>query len=450
MIPARRFVRSRKAAVAAAAILAAGLFAALPAPTATAAPPAAPDRSAVDSLVARVEGLPLPRPVEGEVRVAPASAERRLKRTFLDTQAAQPGWRDEGIVVAAGTHRLEDVAEAIGRPDLLRCEGRLCRLAAPLAVETGATLVIDQLTVELDQATGTAIIAFGDLFFSTATIQGRNGDRLATTDGAGFRPFVVAYDASRTVIRDSQFTALGYDAFGTTGLAFLTASRDDPAARPEVEIVGSVIEDVFDGVFVRGGGRVEIARNMVTASGRHGLVLRDGTRQVLLTANAIAASGAAVDNGNGILVSRGVLDAVISDNTIEGSTGSAILVNNGSFDVTIVGNTLANNGRDALVVYESHDLDLLRNTISGNGRSAIRVRASDGIRIEENALRENARAGLDLHDWSAAAREPNEEEEALIRPTVVTATRNVFADNARGDCAVEGAVTLLPEGDHDC
>jgi parallel beta-helix repeat protein len=141
---------------------------------------------------------------------------------------------------------------------------------------------------------------------------------------------------------------------------------------------------------------------------------------------------------------------VISDNTIEGSTGAAILVNNGSFDVGIVGNTLANNGRDALVVYESHDLDLLRNTISGNGRSAIRVRASDGIRIEENALRENARAGLDLHDWTTASREPNEEEEALIRPTVVTATRNVFADNARGDCVLEGAVTVLPEGDHDC
>ncbi len=415
-----------------------------------AAPPAPPGRAAVDALVERVLGLPLPSPVEGEIRVAPASEERRLKRSFLDVQAAQPAWRDEGIVVAAGTHRLENVAAAIARPDLLRCDGRLCRLAAPLAVETGATLVIDQLTVELEQSTGTVIVAFGDLFISGAAIQGRDGERLATTDGTAFRPFVVAYDASRTTIRDSRLTALGYDSFGTTGLALLTVSRDEPAGHPELALVASTIEDTIDGVFVRGGGRVEIARNIVTASRRHGIVLRDGTSDALVAANAVTASGAAADNGSGILVSRGVRNAVIADNTVDGSAAAAIQVANGSFDLAIAGNTLSGSGRDALVVYESHGIDVMGNTIAGSGRSAIRVRASDDIRIEENALRQNARAGLDLHDWSAAAREPNEEEAALIRPTVVTAQRNVFAENGRGDCVVEGTVTVLPAGDHDC
>lgn len=418
--------------------------------TAWAEPPSAPGRDAVDALVQRIEGLPLPAPVEGELRVGAASEERRLRRSFLDTQAAQPGWHGEGIVIASGTHRLEGVAEAIGRADLLRCDGRRCQLAAPLAVETGAALVIDQLTLELEQSTGTVIVAFGDLFFSGAAIQGRSGDRLATTDGTTFRPFIVAYDASRTVIRNSQLTALGYDAFGTTGLAVLTASRDDPAAHPELEIAGSVIEDVYDGIFVRGGGKVAVARTIVTGSPRHGVVLRDGTRDALLVANAITASGAAADNGNGILISRGVAAAVLADNTVEGSAASAILVNNGSSDLTIAGNTLTGSGRDALVVYESHAVDIIRNTITGNGRSAIRVRASDAVRIEENTLRDNVRAGLDVHDWTAAAREPNEEEEALIRPTEVTAQRNVFADNARGDCALEGAVTVLPNGANDC
>jgi hypothetical protein len=33
---------------------------------------------------------------------------------------------------------------------------------------------------------------------------------------------------------------------------------------------------------------------------------------------------------------------------------------------------------------------------------------------------------------------------------VVTATGNIFSNNARGDCLVEGAVTVLPDGDNDC
>jgi parallel beta-helix repeat protein len=428
----------------------AGLIAAGAVSAAVAAPPAPPSREAIDQVVAAVQALPLPAPVEGELRVAPASEERRLRRSFLDVQAAQPGWRDEGIVVASGVHRLEAVAESIDRPDLLTCDERLCRLTAPLAVESGATLVIDQLTLELEQSSGAALIAFGDLFLSLATVLGRDGERLAVTDGPSFRPFVVAYDGSRTVVRDSRFAALGYDSFGTTGLSFLTASRDDPAGHPEVQIVASMIEDVFEGVFVRGGGRVEIARNIITGSGRHGVVLRDGTRQTTIVSNAITASGAAAENGNGIVVSRGVLDAAIADNTIEGSAASAILVNNGSIDVTISGNTMTGSGRDALVIYESQAIDVARNTIVGNGRSGIRVRASDGIRVEENALRDNARAGLDLHDWSTAAREPNEEEAALSRPTVVTATGNIFSNNARGDCLVEGVVTVLPDGDNDC
>lgn len=447
--------RSRQARLPALLLLA--VLAVLPV-AAPAAPPDVPSAAEIDARVAAIQALPLPtegptgEDASGEdaVRIGIASAESRLQRSFLELQQSLPGWHDEGIVIAAGRHRLETVAEGLARPDLLRCDQQGCRLSAPLAVEAGAMLVIDGLTVELDQPTGTVIVAFGDLFVDRATIEGRNGAGPAVTDGADFRPFIVAYDESRTVIRDSRLANLGFDTFSTTGLAVMTLSRDDPTAHPELAMVGTVVEDVYDGVFVRAGGRVALLRNTVTDAGRHGIVARDGSENVLIAENVVTGSGAAADNGNGIVVSRGVSGAVVAGNRVEGSAASAILVERDAADLALGGNQLVGSGRDGLIVYESSDVDILGNGIARSARSGIRVRASDGVRIEGNALEDNARTGVDAHDWSGASREPNDEETPLIRSTVVTVTGNRFAGNERGPCLFEGVVTVLPAGASDC
>jgi hypothetical protein len=417
------------------------------------APPEVPSTADITSRMAAVQQLPLPAadPMdEDAVYVGIAAEERALTRNFLELQEALPAWSGEGIIVAAGSHRLEAVAEALARPDLLDCAAALCRVQAPLAVEAGAMLIVDGLTVELEQDAGSAIVAFGDLFVSGATIEGRDGTAPATTDGEAFRPFIIAYDASRTVIRDSRLAALGFDLFGTTGLAVMTLSRDDPAGHPELDLVGTLIEDLFDGVFVRGGARVEVLRNTITTAGRHGIVVRDGTANVLIAENVVTGSGAMAENGNGIVVSREARDAVVMANRVEGSAASGILVERAATGLAISGNELRGNGRDGLIIYESGDIDVLGNGIVASGRSGIRVRASDGVRIMGNVLEGNARAGVDAHDWSGAAREPNDEERPLIRPTEVTVTGNRFADNQRGPCLFEGAVTVLPVDGSDC
>lgn len=420
-----------------------------PAP-AQAAPPVPASRDAINAALGEIQSLPVPAPEAGEVRVGRPADERRLARGFLEDLAAQPDWPDEGIVVAAGRHRLEEVAAALGRPELLACEAKACRLEAPLAVETGATLVIDGLTVALEQRAGAVIIAFGDLFLSLATIQGQNGDLPATTDGDAFRPFVVAYDKSRTLIRDSRLAALGYDGNGTTGLTVAVTSRDEPKGRPALQLVGSLIEDAFDGIQLRGAGQSVLLRNRIKGSLRHGIVARDGASDLLIADNDIAGSGASADNGNGLLLARGVTQTAVLANRITGSAGAAIQIEKGDFDLTLAGNELARSGRDGLVIYESWSIELRRNAIAQNGRSGIRIRASDAILVSENGLTGNARAGIDLQDWSGMSRPPSDEEAALIRPTEATVQGNRFVDNAKGDCLVQGAVTVLPADGNDC
>jgi|GEM_PF-1145434 len=448
--PPFRRLRLGQRAVVGSFVAAAVPFVAL---VAAADPPEVPSIEAINARIAAVQQLPLPAPdvlAEDTVYVAVAADERTLARNFLAVQEALPAWSGEGIVIAEGSHRLEAVAEALGRPDLLDCAAERCRLAAPLGVESGATLIIDALTVDLEQDSGSVIVAFGDLFVSRATIEGRSGPEPARTDGEAFRPFVIAYDASRTVIRDSRLAALGFDTFGTTGLAVMTLSRDDPAAHPELALVGTLIEDVYDGVFVRDAARVEALRNTVTAAGRHGIVVRDGTANALVAENVITNSGAMADNGNGIVVSRGTEGAIVAGNRIEDSAASAILVERDAVDVAISANQLQGSGRDGLVIYESGPIDVLGNGIVGNGRSGVRVRASDGVRIVGNVLEGNGRAGVDAHDWSGASRQPNEEEQPLIRPTEITVTGNRFAGNESGPCLLAGVVTVLPVDGSDC
>ncbi len=430
-------------------LLVAALALALAGP-ALATPPVPASREALNEALDGIQSLPLPVPEAGEVRIGRPADERRLNRSFLEDLAAQPDWPNEGIVIAAGRHRLEEVAAVLDRPELLACEIDTCRLAAPLAVESGAVLVIDGLTVRLEQRAGAAIVAFGDLFVSLSAIEGRAGDAPATTDGTAFRPFIVAYDRSRTVIRGSRLASLGYDAAGTTGLAVTVTSRDDPPARPVLLLVGNLIENMYDGVLVRGSAEATLLRNRVRASLRHGIAIRDGAADGLIADNDIVGSGAMADNGNGILMSRGITRTAVLANRIVDSAGAAVQIDKGAFDLTFAGNELARSGRDGLVIYESWSVDLQRNAIARNGRSGIRIRAADGILVAENGLTGNARAGVDLQDWSTVTKPPNEEEAALIRPTEATIEGNRFADNARGDCVVQGVVTILPADGNDC
>lgn len=415
-----------------------------------AAPPPTLTGEALNAKVDDLQALSVPDEQAGELRVGRPGDERRLNRGFLELLAAQPDWPDEGIVVAAGRHRLESIARRLDRPGLLACDGDGCRLGAPLAVEDGATLIIDGLTLDLEQRAGAAIIAHGDLFISHSSVWGRNGEAVAATEGSAFRPFIVAYDASRTVIRDSRFAALGYDGFGVTGLAVMTSSAEDPRDRPELRMTTTLVEDLFDGIFVRGARRVEILRSKVAGSKRNGIVLRDGTRDALVADSDVMRTGPNIDNGHGIIVSRGTARAALLGNRVQSSSGSGIVVDRGTADLTIASNEIRGSGRDGVVVFESAGIDILRNTVEASGRSAVRVRSSDAVRIIDNALRGSGRVGVDLHDWSAMGRAPRDDEEPLIRPTVVSATGNRFATNQRGNCEVQGNVTVLPADQRDC
>jgi poly(beta-D-mannuronate) C5 epimerase len=430
-----------------AGLLGLAVAAAILAAPALAAPPPVPDAEAIAAIVEELNERPLPASVPGEVAVREASGERDLDRGFAEDLAALPGWTGEAIAVASGILRLEEVARALARPDLLDCAEAACRLAAPLLIEHGAALVVDGVEVRLEQDAGALISAAGDLFVSDAELVGWNAsaDGPAETDAQGrrFRPWLAGLEANRTLIRRSRLAHLGYDSNSTQGLAFTDAGRADAAGRPAADIVDNRIEDLWFGFFTWNAQGVRVLRNTVEGSHVYGLDPHDATRDMLIAENFIRGTR----DSHGVVMSREIHDTVVTRNRSMGNGGAGFFLDKGSWNVAFVGNESFENGTDGITVYESRDVRIAGNDVAGNGRAGIRIRAAAGIEITDNIVHDNDGPGIFVYDWSHAAREPDEEDQRYMQPVSVTITGNRIVDNDSGDCSIQGEVEIVANSD---
>lgn len=430
-------------------LLGAALVVCLTTATARAAPPV-PTEDEIEALAQTVLTAALPASTPGTVSITEAAGERDLSRGFLDDLEALPAWPGEAILVETGTHRLEDLAAALDRADLVACEAAACRLAAPLLVAHGAGLVIDGLTLRLVQEAGALVSAAGDLWISEATLEGwhEGQDQPAATDAEGrqFRPWIAGLEANRTVIRQSRLAHLGYDSNSTQGLAFTDADRRPRLGRPEVDLVDSQIEDLFFGFFTWNAEGVRVLRNQIDDSHVYGLDPHDATRDMLIAENFVQNTR----DSHGIVMSREIHDTVVTRNRSIANGGAGYFLDKGSWNVTFAHNEAFDNGTDGITVYESSDVLIQDNHVAGNGRAGIRIRASADITILDNIVHHNAGPGIFVYDWSHAAREPDAEDEKHMQPVSVTIIGNRMADNDSGDCSLQGEITVHKADASDC
>ena len=411
-----------------------------------------PTRAEIEALAETLLEEPLPTPLEGEVAIVEAAGEPALRRGFLADLRALPAWAGLAIVLGTGRHRLEALPALVDRPDLLACDGRRCRLAAPLVVAADAVLVVDGVELRLVQEAGALVTAYGGLFISDSTLLGWSeaADGPAATDSRGsvFRPWITGLEDNRTLVRRSRLAHLGYQGTSTFGLAFTHGGRDPALGGPRVSVVGNRIEDLYFGFFSFGAVGVEVIGNEIEESHVYGVDPHDATRDMLIALNTVTGTR----RSHGIILSREIHDAAVVLNESRDNAGAGLFVDKGSFDVTFARNRSVANGRDGMVVYESRDVRIIRNELFGNGRAGVRVRASADILIRSNAIRHNAGPGIFVYDWSHAAREPDAEDKTHLQPTSVTLAANSLADNAGGACSIKGEVELRPpaDGPSDC
>ncbi len=354
--------------------------------------------------------------------------------------------------MANGVVRLEEVAAALARPDLLACTALDCRLAAPLLVEAAATLVIQGTTVRMIQSAGALLSAQGALFISDAELIGWDeaAEATAATDPEGtvFRPWVAGLEANRTIIRNSRLAHLGYLSNATQGLAFTTSGRNPPAGRPEVDIVRSRIEDLYYGFYTWEAEGVRLLQNIFEGNQLYGIDPHDRSRDMLIAENFVRST----KYRHGIVLSREISDTVVVRNRSIANAGSGFFLDKGSHHVTFAENESFDNEIDGFTVLESRDVVIQGNHVANNGRTGIRIRSSADVLIKDNIIHDNVGPGIFAYDWTDNVRQPDDEERRHMQPVRLTISGNRLSDNDGGGCNLRGDVTLVRPsgGNSDC
>lgn len=415
-----------------------GLWLALATAT-LAAPPTMPSPSDIDRLRARLHDLALPAPVPGAVRLKPVDRISGVAGMYRRIAAWLPDWHGQAIVLEGGSHDMASVAAALPRAGLLDCAGATCTLRAPLIVGRDTALVIDGIDLILSQADGAALLSWGQLSISDATLRAWNlaQDTPAETDavGAPFRPYVAGFAASHTLIRRSDLLYLGHQAAMSYGLSFGTEGRSGTVTEwPSVDMIGNRLLDVYFGFFSFDADGVNVMDNHIAESHVYGIDPHDDTRNMLIHGNYVYGAR----RSHGIILSRRIHNTIVSHNVSTGNAKSGFFLDKACHDVLVIGNESFLNKAEGLVLHEVTRIAVVDNRFHRNGADGIRLRASSAILLERNTVTGNARHGLRAYDWQGAARKPNAEEAGQIEAMRVALSGNHLWTNKRGICRFSG------------
>ncbi len=324
--------------------------------------------------------------------------------SFLDSGALDAGLPDRsnvrGLILREGVATLEQIASASF--DLgggLDCIDLDCRLEVPLLVSSDASLLIEGTSRSPFRLRmvreGVAFLGnAGELWVDHAEIVGWDATiRGPALDASRYRPFILAVEGSRTTIRDSLISHLGYDestAYGLTlSVAERTRSRDLPA--PTGALLRNQLQGLFYAFYSHEASDVQLIGNQVRASHKYGIDPHDDSRRMLIARNDIANTGVVPapnkpPGGHGIIVSRRVVDSWIISNRSIDNARSGIVIDKKSDRIVVSENLAARNTDDGITVYESDDLWIGGNVVTSNGDSGIRVRDSANLVIANNQI----------------------------------------------------------------
>lgn len=416
-----------------------GLDLAGKAPADPGAMPVMPSAAQIDALRTRLHEAPLPAIAPGKVLLMPVKGMRTVGAMYGRLKPVPPLWRGRAIVLEGGSFDLPAVAAALPEPGWLDCAARVCTLSAPLIVGRDTALSIDGTDLILSQDHGAAILSWGRLTISDATLRAWNlaSDTPAETDdkGEAFRPHVAAFAASHTLIRRSDLRHMGHQGAMSYGLSFGTEGRSGTVrAHPSVDMIGNRLLDVYFGFFSFDADGVTIMDNHIAESHVYGIDPHDDTRNMFIHGNYVIGAR----RSHGIILSRRIHNTIVSHNVSAGSKKAGLFLDKSCHDVLITGNDSFFNGTEGLALHEVQRVAVIGNRFHNNGADGIRLRASSEVLLDGNTVTANGKHGLRAYDWTGSKRQPNTEEQGQIAPMRVGLMGNRVHSNRRGDCRLSG------------
>ncbi|MCL5996357.1 MAG: right-handed parallel beta-helix repeat-containing protein [Chloroflexi bacterium] len=204
------------------------------------------------------------------------------------------------------------------------------------------------------------------------------------------RSFVLARNAARMDIHDSELSYLGYEANESYGVAWRMPGTSG-------EIINSKFGNNFYGLYFHEASDVVIRGNEVHHSVRYGIDPHTASNRLLIENNISHNNGK-----QGIILAEGCSDSTIRNNMVYSNTLHGIVIYQGSNNNLVEGNLSFGNALQGINVNNSSNNTIRDNVVDGNAEAGIGIgqdakdniiigntvrHSLDGIYVYSNAQR---------------------------------------------------------------
>lgn len=321
-------------------------------------------------------------------------------------------------------------------------------LKANLRIFEGATLELEGIWLKLESGPAGYVTlegSNGNIFIENAKItswdSGKDDFDKEFLDGSG-RAFISAKNRSSAFINrmnviDSEIAYLGFfeeTAYGISWKVISEPGRGDTGTLGK-SITGLVSNSKFHhnyiGVYVWGGGDMEVRNNEIYENYRYGFDAHTQAQRTIVEDNF------SHDNGwHGIIFADRCIGNIIRRNRVEDNKGHGIMLHEFSDGNTIEFNTIVG-GDDGIPLFESSNNTIINNTIEG-ANNGVRVYGRAGLSrenlFENNEISRSLNNGVYLYEGAMGNIFTNNRISSNGGNGVYLtgASDNVFTENAIG------------------
>jgi mannuronan 5-epimerase len=325
-----------------------------------------------------------------------------LFRAIADYQAHHP----QALLLDNGSLTLTQLAKVLSDPRILQPHKDGYLLSYPLLIGPRGALLVENERLYLNSRAGAAMINRGLLVLRQAQLQSWAGEQ-SQLSAKSFRPFVMAWAGSTTLIEGSRLARLGHNANLARGLTS-QRSREQPSTTPPARILirASELREMSSGVELHdalaliedsrfedlqqygldlSASLVSVADNRISGvRNNSGIRLRDGSSG-LVVGNLISNVGKSAIEAQ---VQRGAL--AVQNNLIGSTGGSAIALSGSPLQpaegLLLTGNLISNSRGSGIEGQHISRALIVDNRINGSPEYAIRIRNEPALQGEISLL----------------------------------------------------------------
>nr|WP_298146007.1 right-handed parallel beta-helix repeat-containing protein [uncultured Pseudomonas sp.] len=349
-----------------------------------------------------------------------------LFKVIAGYQAAHP----QTLRISGGRIDLEQLFRAVDNPQILRRHKDGYLLSYPLLIDADAALVVDNVSLYLNANSGSALINQGQLILSHALVQGWSGAHTETAQ-AGFRPFIMSWAGSVTLVEHSTLSRLGYNAHLARGLGAARSIEQGRHIAPARLWIHDSLFDELSTALDASDATLRVDNNRFERLQQYALDISDSQLQV--QGNRIDQ----VRNNSGMRI-RGRSSGRVQDNVISATGKAGIEVVEQRGDLLIDGNLLGTSAGNAIQLRDSvgeGNLLLLRNHIFNSGYSGI-----DALNVKRAYVAENHISGTP--EYAISFRHPAAGGDRLVL------IGNSLSQTGKALIRVEGQDSLILGDNH--